>query len=83
MRARGDDGDGDGGDGRPQIPGWQTPTEAKLLQESFSCPECSTIRPPGKAHLAQRIKKGTGGGKRFQHGTANPNRSWLNWRRSA
>jgi hypothetical protein len=62
RRARGGDGGGDDGDGWPQTPGWQTPIEAKLLQESFSWHECSTATVAGKADSVLRIKRGTGVG---------------------
>jgi hypothetical protein len=69
TRARGDDGGGDDGDGWPQKPGWQTPTEAEQMQESFSWHECSTAAPAVKADSKLSIKRGTGDGKRFQSGT--------------
>jgi hypothetical protein len=62
TRARGDDGGGDDGDGWPQTPGWQTPTEARLLQESFSWHECSMAILAKKADSALSIKRGTGVG---------------------
>jgi len=38
IRQRGGDGDGGDDDGQPQRrPGWQTPSEAELQREFFSC----------------------------------------------
>jgi hypothetical protein len=62
RRARGDDGGDDDGDGWPQIPGWQTPTEAVQMQESFSWHECSMAALAVKADSTLSIKRGTGVG---------------------